>query len=210
MGERYVRNVEVEGSTPFRSTHARALDRHRSRALFFGCQFCSGPSRLAAPVLEIYRGDAESFHSRLRDEFLAVELFSSVSHARECAAAWREDYNNYRPHSSLCGLPPGGVRASLCCFRSGCASTPAAQRSFTCYPTSTLITPGQKTGAVHDTLASGLTIWTYQKLRTTICLSHCELGPLRLIRTSDCTSTVINLRAALSVTHRSIPNKWSR
>ena len=51
-------------------------------------------------------GYAESFHSRLRDELLAVELFSSVSHARACAIAWREDYNNYRPHSSLGGLPP--------------------------------------------------------------------------------------------------------
>lgn len=51
-------------------------------------------------------GYAESFHSRLRDELLAVELFTSLTHARACAAAWREDYNNYRPHSSLGGLPP--------------------------------------------------------------------------------------------------------
>jgi putative transposase len=51
-------------------------------------------------------GFAESFHSRLRDELLAVELFANAAHARACATAWREDYNNYRPHSSLCGLPP--------------------------------------------------------------------------------------------------------
>ena len=51
-------------------------------------------------------GYAESFHSRVRDELLNVEEFSNLAHARACGAAWREDYNDYRPHSSLGGLPP--------------------------------------------------------------------------------------------------------
>jgi len=51
-------------------------------------------------------GYAESFHSRLRDELLNMEEFDNVRHARAHAAAWREDYNGYRPHSSLGGLPP--------------------------------------------------------------------------------------------------------
>ncbi len=51
-------------------------------------------------------GYAESSHSRLRDELLNVEEFDSVQHARAHATAWREDYNEYRPHSSLDGLPP--------------------------------------------------------------------------------------------------------
>jgi transposase InsO family protein len=51
-------------------------------------------------------GYAESFHSRLRDELLNMEEFDSVRHARAHATAWREDYNGYRPHSSLGGLPP--------------------------------------------------------------------------------------------------------
>jgi putative transposase len=51
-------------------------------------------------------GYAESFHSRLRDELLNVEEFENVRHARAHAVAWREDYNEYRPHSSLGGLPP--------------------------------------------------------------------------------------------------------
>ncbi len=46
-------------------------------------------------------GYAESFHSRLRDEFLAVEEFESLVAARKLTAAWREDYNYRRPHSSL-------------------------------------------------------------------------------------------------------------
>ncbi len=65
-------------------------------------------------------GYAESLHSRLLDEFLVVELFESVAHARASAAAWQEDYNNYRPHSSLCGLPPAEF-ARRCA-----ASVPAA------------------------------------------------------------------------------------
>lgn len=51
-------------------------------------------------------GYAESFHSRLRDELLNVTEFESLRQARQCATAWREDYNDYRPHSSLGGLSP--------------------------------------------------------------------------------------------------------
>ena len=51
-------------------------------------------------------GYAESLHSCLRDELLNMEEFDSVRHARAHAKAWREDYNGYRPHSSLGGLPP--------------------------------------------------------------------------------------------------------
>ncbi len=46
-------------------------------------------------------GYAESFHSRLRDEFLTVEVFENLAAARTLTAAWREDYNHHRPHSSL-------------------------------------------------------------------------------------------------------------
>jgi putative transposase len=46
-------------------------------------------------------GYAESFHSRFRDEFLATEEFENLPAARKLGAAWREDYNHYRPHSSL-------------------------------------------------------------------------------------------------------------
>ena len=51
-------------------------------------------------------GYAESFHSRLRDEFLATEEFENLAVARKLTAAWREDYNDYRPHSSLGYVTP--------------------------------------------------------------------------------------------------------
>ncbi len=51
-------------------------------------------------------GYAESFNSKLRDEFLAIEEFESLAAARKLGAAWREDYNHHRPHSSLGYLTP--------------------------------------------------------------------------------------------------------
>jgi transposase InsO family protein len=51
-------------------------------------------------------GFAESFHSRLRDEFLALEQFESLVAARRLTAAWRADYNHHRPHSSLGYVTP--------------------------------------------------------------------------------------------------------
>lgn len=51
-------------------------------------------------------GYAESFHSRLRDEFLAVEVFESLAAARKLTATWRNDYNHYRPHGSLGYVTP--------------------------------------------------------------------------------------------------------
>jgi transposase InsO family protein len=46
-------------------------------------------------------GSIESFHSRLRDEFLEREEFESVADARARAAWFRREYNPVGPHSSL-------------------------------------------------------------------------------------------------------------
>ncbi len=46
-------------------------------------------------------GYAESFHSKFRDEFLALEVFESLTAARRLTRSWRTDYNHHRPHSSL-------------------------------------------------------------------------------------------------------------
>jgi putative transposase len=42
--------------------------------------------------------------SRLRH--LNEHLFTSLRHARHLIAAWRDDYNHHRPHTSLDGLTP--------------------------------------------------------------------------------------------------------
>ncbi len=48
----------------------------------------------------------ESFNGRLRDECLNVNWFLSLEDARIKLEAWRRDYNEFRPHSSLGGLTP--------------------------------------------------------------------------------------------------------
>lgn len=70
-------------------------------------------------------GFAESFHGRLRDEFLAVEVFDNLGAARSLTAAWREDYNHHRPHSSLDYQTPAQFAAA--CAASAPA-TPALQQ----------------------------------------------------------------------------------
>jgi len=54
-----------------------------------------------APASPWENGFIESFHSRLRDEFLNCVEFESVSDARTQATWWRREYNRIRPHSSL-------------------------------------------------------------------------------------------------------------
>lgn len=51
-------------------------------------------------------GHIESFNGRLRDECLNVTQFMSLDDARAKIEAWRVDYNERRPHSSLGHLTP--------------------------------------------------------------------------------------------------------
>jgi len=48
----------------------------------------------------------ESFNGSFRDECLNVNWFLSIEDAKEKIEMWREDYNEFRPHSSLGGLTP--------------------------------------------------------------------------------------------------------
>lgn len=56
-------------------------------------------------------GLCESFNSRLRDEYLHQTELLGLADARLKARAWREDFNDVRPHSSLGYLPPSEFAA---------------------------------------------------------------------------------------------------
>ncbi|WP_373317325.1 transposase [Chitinibacter tainanensis] len=43
----------------------------------------------------------ESFNGSLRDKCLNVHWFLSLHDARDKIERWRQDYNEFRPHSSL-------------------------------------------------------------------------------------------------------------
>ena len=64
----------------------------------------------------------ESFNGKLRAECLNQNWFLSVADARDKIEAWRQDYNRFRPHSSLGNLTPQE-------FPRGCipAASPTAQ-----------------------------------------------------------------------------------
>jgi putative transposase len=48
----------------------------------------------------------ESFNGSFRDECLNTHLFEDLSDAREKIEAWRVEYNEWRPHTSLGNLTP--------------------------------------------------------------------------------------------------------
>ena len=68
----------------------------------------------------------ESFNSKVRDEFLNMEVFYTLAEAQIKAEIWRLEYNGIRPHSSLkyqtpeeyrqkffAGLSPATIQAPL-------------------------------------------------------------------------------------------------
>ena len=49
---------------------------------------------------------AESFNSRLRDEFLSLEEFDNLKAAKRLTATWRSNYSDHRQHGSLSYMTP--------------------------------------------------------------------------------------------------------
>jgi transposase InsO family protein len=71
----------------------------------------------------------ESFNDKFRDECLNMHVFTDGRHAREVVENWRNEYNEFRPHSSLDYMTPaefashwhnsGRPTASLRCANAG-------------------------------------------------------------------------------------------
>ena len=57
----------------------------------------------------------ESFNGKIRDECLNMEIFANVREAKVLIEAWREEYNERRPHSALGYETPAefGARCNL-------------------------------------------------------------------------------------------------
>jgi hypothetical protein len=53
----------------------------------------------------------EAFHGTLRRECLSEHWFLDLEDAKRTLEAWKEGYNNHRPHSALGQLPPAHFRA---------------------------------------------------------------------------------------------------
>ncbi len=80
------------------------------------------------PGKPMQNGHVESFHGRLRDECLNVSWFWNLWDARRKISAWREHYNQRRPHSQLGYRTPEefalSVAPSPSSVSNGAAATP--------------------------------------------------------------------------------------
>lgn len=61
------------------------------------------------PVQNAY---AESFNDKIRKECFNENWFPNLDEARRIVEEWRQDYNSFRPHSSLGNLTPQAFAAS--------------------------------------------------------------------------------------------------
>jgi putative transposase len=73
---------------------------------------CGSGALYVAPASPWQNGYAESFHSKLRDEFLDREEFESQEQAQAMGLLWKEEYNTERPHSSLAYKTPAEFAAT--------------------------------------------------------------------------------------------------
>ena len=99
------RSITVDHGTEFQS---RALEEWAYRR---GAQL-----DVIRPGKPVENAFIESFNGRLRDECLNVHQFSSLTEAQHIIEAWRLDYNQRRPYSSLGHLTPNefaGQRQAL-------------------------------------------------------------------------------------------------
>lgn len=61
---------------------------------------------LIQPGRPMQYGYVESFNARFRDECLNEHVFDTLAEARQIIAAWRDDYNQVRPHGLIGRIPP--------------------------------------------------------------------------------------------------------
>jgi putative transposase len=89
------RIIQVDNGTEFTSNHFDAWAYFRGIDVDF-----------IRPGKPVDNAHIESFNGRLRDECLNSKWFESLDDARQALQAWRCDYNEVRPHSSLGDMPP--------------------------------------------------------------------------------------------------------
>ncbi|UFS84955.1 IS3 family transposase (plasmid) [Rhizobium sp. T136] len=74
-----------------------------------------------APGKPMQNGYVESFNGRMRDELLNESLFFGLDHARSAIAEWADDYNHFRPHSSLGYKTPADFAGTIAATGSNAA-----------------------------------------------------------------------------------------
>ena len=80
------------------------------------------------PGKPIQNAFIESFNGKMRDECLNEHWFRTLSEARQRIEAWRRDYNEVRPHSSLANRTPQEFTARAATLRSPTATSELPRR----------------------------------------------------------------------------------
>ena len=142
------RSITVDHGTEFQSRALEDWASHRGVRLDF--------IRLGKPVENAF---IESCNGRLRDECLNVHQFESLVDARATIEAWRVDYNQCRPHSSLGHLTPNEFAAvfatAFAAGLSGCGGESATGQD---EPGG--ISPQMMADALQTVIASDRTVYT--------------------------------------------------
>jgi putative transposase len=112
-----------------------------SNAIFAWCKDHKIDWHYIAPGKPMQNGFVESFNGKMRDELLNETLFFSLDHARSTIAAWKEDYNTMRPHSSLAYQTPAAYAEKFAA--TGWHATPL--RGSACQPVAYPAQPGIQT-----------------------------------------------------------------
>lgn len=84
-----------------------------SAALRDWCRFGQTGASFIEPGSPWENPFVESFNSRVRDELLAVEVFSCLTEAKVMIEDFRVDYNRRRPHRAHAMMTPAAFAASL-------------------------------------------------------------------------------------------------
>ena len=78
------------------------------------------------PGRPMQNGHVESFTGKLRGECLNTNWFKNLFDARRKLAAWQQEYNSERPHSSLGYLTPAAFAAKAASPSSSSITAPGA------------------------------------------------------------------------------------
>jgi putative transposase len=81
-----------------------------SNALRDWCRFSRTGTAFIEPGSPWENPFVESFNSRVRDELLAVEVFSCLAEAKVMVDDFRQDYNRRRPHRAHGMMTPAAFK----------------------------------------------------------------------------------------------------
>ena len=96
-------------------------------------------------------GRVESFHGRFREECLNVSWFQNLFDAKRKIAAWRKEYNEERPHSSLGYLTPNEFAARSARASCGNDGTEAALENASAFASGVSHIPPAPAAAILET-----------------------------------------------------------